>query len=985
MAKKERILRVPKLSIHPKQYSRQVEEQYRPAEVKRLTAEFNQKEKILKEQAVALTPLEFFETIFPWGAFEEYRQPASGEDESVVVPATDGKPNGMITILDDLGSRGWKHNRIVFEDRDEVQAVQGAKFAVTSPVAFSGHQRNQKNAYLVYGLAIDLDNVGPNELRNLLGQMEHGHLPPATMLVNSGTGLHVYYVFDTPIPAIAKYVKPLDRLKQGLADRVWNQYTSRDTEKQYQGIFQGYRIPGTQTKFSKKCLVAAYATGDKISIKDLDAWVDRMYGDTKHSSHISDGGEHISLAQAKELYPDWYKARIEEGKLAGVYELTDAMKHRRRAWYNAWIERIKTQAVCGHRYFCITILFVYASKAQIPLDEAMADALALVPWLDTLSVAGNPFTADDVRDASKFYDPAYNRVGIDKIYQMTGIKIEKTKRNGRTLSAHLKRARLDRDEKYEALGYDWRTQSRDSGIERKVFLYLYEHEGEKLKTVDIAEALGVTRQSVAKYRKLYTPEKAEEYLKPEPKKTVQHSTPIQDQAAVPEQVSREDTGAVSIPEPEDFAPVAAEPQELSFEEFFESVVRKEELTDADRQRIDKEDIAQLVEVERKVLGLCERMSVGGVRINGKLLKEICNKQQAIMDECQKSMTYNPNAPKQIKTYFKDKGVELEDTQEATLRALRLSVPPQIGREIANLLRYREAHTLYIEGKSILDRLDENSRVHPVIDSLGTSTGRLSMSQPNLQGVPSGSLRRCIVPDEDHVFVGADYSQLELRLLANLAKDEVLIRDIKTGDPHMATARTIFNTENPTLEQRESAKTVNYAIVYGKGANGLSADLKITRDEAAELIDNFYDRYKTTKAFLDTIEKELKAGEYAVSWYGRKKAYPEIREYHSRQSWGRRNALIRSAKNFSMQASAADVAKIAMVLLDEAFEMNGLDARIVLQVHDEIIVSCPADEKSFVADLMQICMRDQFSIDDGFEVPLDVKIKVGKTYGEMKNI
>lgn len=972
MAQKKKVLQIPKNSIHPKQYSRQVEEQYRPSEVKKLTSEFDLKEKILKEKAIALTPLEYFETIFPKGSFEEY-----GRAE------TNGKPNGMITILDELSSRGWKHNRIVFEDRNEVLAVQGAKFAVTSPIGFSGHKRSQKNAYLIYGIAIDLDNVGPDELRNLLGQMEHGHLPTSTMVVNSGTGVHVYYVFDQPIPALPQYIKPIDRLKHSLADRVWNQYTSRDDEKQYQGIFQGYRIPGTQSKFSKHCLVAAYSTGAKISIKELDSWVDRLYGDRKHSSGISDTQQHVSLAKAKELYPEWYKARIEDGKIAGVYDLTSQQKDRRRQWYRAWIERTRTQAVCGRRYFCMAILFIYAVKAQIPYEEALADALELVPLLDTLSVAGNPFTKEDVTAASKFYSPSYSRVGLDKIEQMTGIKIPRTKRNGRKQAAHLKRARLDLEEKYEELGYDWRTKSRDSGIEKKVFLYLCKHEGEPLKNVQIAEALGVTRQSVAKYRKLYTREKAEKYLQPEPEKviTMAETKPAVNIEALAEDVLNNDGVADRI---QAYAEAIArvESKEVPFEDFFENVVKKDALTDDDRKRIEKEDVSSLIEVERQVLDLCNRMSARGIRIDGKMLKSICGKYQAQMDECLKAMTYNPNSPQQIKRHFEEMGLTLKDTQLPTLTALRLTAAPQIGREIANLLKYREAHNMYIEGKSIWDRIDDTSRVHPVIESLGTSTGRLSMSQPNLQGVPSGALRRCIIPDEGHVMVGADYSQLELRLLANLSKDEVLIRDIKSGDPHMATARTIFNVAEPTLEQRETAKTVNYAIVYGKGANGLSADLGITRDEAAELIDNFFDRYKTTKAYLDTVEKELKAGEYAVSWYGRKRSYPAIKEYHSRGQWMKRNGQIRSAKNYAMQASAADVAKIAMVMLDRAFEMNGFEARIVLQVHDEIIVSCPRDEQQYVTELMQRCMTDEFTIDDGFEVPLEIKVKVGKNYGEI---
>ena len=382
--------------------------------------EFMEKEAWLSATYERVEPFDYYRDMFPEGSFEQEGQ-------------ADKRPNGMLSIIRDESQRGRSYPRMVFDDLGEILANLDKGTVVISPVGYSGKRKRADLAYELYGMVIDLDDVGTRELGHLLYQMENGILPMATYLKNSGTGIHVVYLFKEPVPAHKKYYDSLNRLKAALSDLIWSQYTSREADKQFQGIFQSFRVVGSPTKLGADCRVSAYKIGEKTTIEELNWYVSE-----KNRFNLEEKGG-ISLVDAKELYPEWYQRRIVEGRAVGDYQLTEAERMRRRAWYDAWVARIKAGAKDGNRHGCICVLFHYAMKAEIPLEEAYQDALALLPYLDSLTKKpGNPFTVADIDAAKTFYSRAFIKLSRKCIQRLTGIDIGQTKRNHRSQQDHLR-------------------------------------------------------------------------------------------------------------------------------------------------------------------------------------------------------------------------------------------------------------------------------------------------------------------------------------------------------------------------------------------------------------------------------------------------------------------------------------------------------------------------------------------------------------------
>ena len=386
--------------------------------------EFMKKEEWLSASYERVEPYDYYRDMFPEGSFEREGQ-------------ADKRPNGMLSIIRDQGQRGRSYPRMVFDDLGEILANLDKGTVVISPVGYSGNRKRADLAYELYGMVIDLDDVGTRELGSLVYQMENGILPMATYLKNSGTGIHVVYLFEEPVPAYKKYYDSLNRLKAALSDLIWSQYTSRETDKQFQGIFQSFRVVGSPTKLGDDYRTSAYKIGDKTTIEELNWYVSK-----KNRCNLEEN-EGISLADARELYPEWYQRRIVEGRAVGDYQLTEAERVRRRAWYDAWVARIKAGAKDGNRHGCICVLFHYAMKAEIPLEEAYQDALALLPYLDSLTKKpGNSFTVADIDAAKTFYSRAFIKLSRKSIQRLTGIDIGQTKRNHRSQQDHLRAERI---------------------------------------------------------------------------------------------------------------------------------------------------------------------------------------------------------------------------------------------------------------------------------------------------------------------------------------------------------------------------------------------------------------------------------------------------------------------------------------------------------------------------------------------------------------
>ena len=273
-------------------------------------------------------------------------------------------------------------------------------------------------------------------------------------------------------------------------------------------------------------------------------------------------------------------------------------------------------------------------------------------------------------------------------------------------------------------------------------------------------------------------------------------------------------------------------------------------------------------------------------------------------------------------------------------------------------------------------------VHTNFNQTVTTTGRLSSSNPNLQNIPVRTdfgrrVRECFVPlHEDDVFVSADYSQIELRLLAHLSGDEHLVDAFCSGaDFHAATAARVFGipVEEVTPELRSRAKAVNFGIVYGQQAFGLASSLGIGYKEAQEMIDRYFEAYPGVRAFLDNTVKEAKETGYAVTMFGRKRHIPELRAGNAVQrGFGERTAM-----NHPMQGSAADIIKLAMNEVRRRLAEEGFKTQLMLQVHDELDFSVPREELDRLSAMVEEVMSQVVEL----KVPLLVDVSAGANWAE----
>jgi len=304
---------------------------------------------------------------------------------------------------------------------------------------------------------------------------------------------------------------------------------------------------------------------------------------------------------------------------------------------------------------------------------------------------------------------------------------------------------------------------------------------------------------------------------------------------------------------------------------------------------------------------------------------------------------------------------------------------------AKIIEYREMTKLkstYID--SLPKLLGDDSRLHTTFNQTVAATGRLSSSNPNLQNIPVRTdlgrrIRAAFVPArEGDVIVAADYSQIELRILAHLSADPGLIEAFTSGrDFHMETAARVFGLDRDSVEpeHRRRAKAVNFGIVYGISAHGLSESLQIGRAEAQEMIDRYFAAYPGVRSFLDETVAEAHRTGFAVTLYGRRRHIPELRSgNYNLRAFGERTAM-----NHPMQGTAADIMKIAMIAVDRALVASGLQTRLVLQVHDELVFEAPGTE---VDDLAVLVRREMAQVAD-LAVPLEVSVSSGPNWAKAK--
>ncbi len=365
--------------------------------------------------------MDFYRDVFPEGSFEKRGIYEDGRYNGIAVSISKGgKKTKRMTVTDDLEA---------IEDM-----VMTDDFCLMSPISYVGKSRKSENARLMYALAIDLDGVETmKQWQFFMQQVEYGHemlsfvwgLPYPTYLVSSGTGVHIYYVFERPIPLFRNVVAQLEVLKKRLTWQAWTQGASALHEKvQYESLFQGFRVVGTVTKLGERC--RAFAVGQKVTVEYLNRFVPEEYR-VKNLDYKSE----ICLEKAKEKYPEWYQRRIVEGRPRQTWVC-------KKDLYDWWIRKLIAGAEQGHRYWCIMTLATYAKKCGVSREVLESDAYGLIPLLNS---RGDAFTEDDVLHALEAYTDSYITYPIDTIVNRTGIPIEKNKRNHRKQAVHLRIAR----------------------------------------------------------------------------------------------------------------------------------------------------------------------------------------------------------------------------------------------------------------------------------------------------------------------------------------------------------------------------------------------------------------------------------------------------------------------------------------------------------------------------------------------------------------
>ncbi len=285
--------------------------------------------------------------------------------------------------------------------------------------------------------------------------------------------------------------------------------------------------------------------------------------------------------------------------------------------------------------------------------------------------------------------------------------------------------------------------------------------------------------------------------------------------------------------------------------------------------------------------------------------------------------------------------------------------------------------------AMLDKVDDTGRIHTTFNQNVTATGRISSQDPNLQNIPvrtelGREIRRAFIASPGNKLVGADYSQIELRVLAHMSGDEALISAFNDGDDiHTRTASEVFGVpkEEVTREMRSAAKAVNFGIVYGISAYGLSEQLGIGPKKAQQYIDRYLDRCSGVRDFMHNAVEMGKQRSYAETIMGRRRQLPEINSanYNTR-SFGERVAM-----NMPIQGSAADIIKVAMVRVSERLKAEGLKAKLILQIHDELIIDTPLDEVERVERLLGECMCNVVKL----SVPLAAEVSSGENWLETK--
>ena len=398
------------------------------------------------------------------------------------------------------------------------------------------------------------------------------------------------------------------------------------------------------------------------------------------------------------------------------------------------------------------------------------------------------------------------------------------------------------------------------------------------------------------------------------------------------------------------------------------------------------------EVELPLSAVLREMEQAGVRIDVDMLKQAeiqLNDELQVLEEqiyTAAETTFNINSPKQVGEVLFDqlkldaKAKKSKKGQYSTSEEVLLGLKGK-HEVVGMILEYRELKKLISTYISALPTYinPETGKIHTTYNQTVTATGRLSSSNPNLQNLPIRSergqlIRQAVIPDEGCVFLSADYSQIELRLMAHFSQDPHLVEAFRSGqDIHAATAAKIFNVpiEQVTKDQRRQAKTANFGIIYGISAFGLAQQLDCSRSEAKALIDGYFAAFPGVIDYIERQKELAREQGYAITLFGRKRYLPDIVSHNATvRSFAERNAV-----NSPIQGTAADIIKMAMVTIHRRLKDEGLKAQMIMQVHDELNFNVPMDEVDKVREIVVSEMQNVVHL----TVPLIADCGVGKNW------
>jgi DNA polymerase I len=414
-----------------------------------------------------------------------------------------------------------------------------------------------------------------------------------------------------------------------------------------------------------------------------------------------------------------------------------------------------------------------------------------------------------------------------------------------------------------------------------------------------------------------------------------------------------------------------------------------------RQRIDEKGLGNIYrDIELPLAPMLFRMEEAGIRVDTEVLAELSRHLGVELAKLTDRIChiagreFNINSPKQVAECFETLNIisgrktstGRVSTSKAVLEELALT------HELPKLIiEYRELEKLKsVYTDALPHQVAADGRIHGQLNQTVAATGRLSASEPNLQNIPIRTelgrrIRRAFVAEPGNKLISADYSQLELRLLAHITRDEVMLDAFQAGDDiHDRTARLVFNAKSSEelKEARRFAKIVNFAIAYAIEPWGLSQRVGISRQEARKVIDDYYATYKGVRRYMDEIPVQARQDGYVRSLYGRIRPLPGINDRNANI----RRAAEREGINMPIQGTASDIVKIAMLHAEDAFRREGLQARILMQVHDELLVECPADAAEKVAATLKREMEAAVELD----VPLIAETGIGDNWMDAKH-